>query len=133
MRSLHVIGFNGVEWLPVRPVPESDGRCWMDTAVVTAGSKLVAFWPTDGRTYADPHVKSAQLRYADFEVSGEPAAPERMKPFLSSRSSAQDAAPTEKTDLARVRDSLGRQTLPAPVSRRSAPPHGYLARFSKRR
>ncbi|HLJ12897.1 MAG TPA: DUF3604 domain-containing protein [Bryobacteraceae bacterium] len=103
MWSLYAIGFNGAEWLPVRPVPESEGRCWMDTAVTQAGGKLVAFWPVDGRTYADPHLRSAQLRYADFETWDEPALAERMQAFAASGSSVPDAAPTERADLARIR------------------------------
>jgi hypothetical protein len=105
----------------------------MDTAVTSTPSKLVAFWPIDGRTYADPHVRSAQLRYADFEESGEPAASERMKPFASSRSAAEDAAPTEQADLTRLRAVRWRDKPPLRLFRGDSRAHRYLARFAEGR
>ncbi len=101
--DIFVTGFDGRDWLPVRQLPESTGRCRMQTASALTGDELVYVWPVDGRSYADPHVKSAQLRYAEFAISDAPAAEPAMKPFVSEPSGDAGAAPTEARDLERIR------------------------------
>ena len=105
MWDVFVIGFDGAQWLPVRELPSSTGRCRMQTASTLSGNTLFYFWPKDGRTYADPYVKSAQLQYGEFAMSDKPSASDGMLPFASKRTGVSDAAPTEREDLSRVRQA----------------------------
>ena len=102
------IGFDGVNWTPVRQLPQSEGRCRMEMGSGIVGGKLVYVWPVDGKTYPDPHVRSAQIRYAEFEPPERPASRDGMRPFVSRETGVADGAPTEQEDLARVRAFAGR-------------------------
>ena len=97
------IGFDGLNWTPVRQLPQSEGRCRMEMGSGIVGGKLVYVWPVDGKTYPDPHVRNAQIRYAEFEPPERPASRDGMRPFVSHKTGVADGAPTEKEDLARVR------------------------------
>lgn len=103
MSNLHVAGFDGADWLPVRQVPQSGGRASMQMATAPAGGRLFAAWPVDGRSYADPHFRSAQIHYAEFEMTDTPAASDGMQPFISRPLGTKNAAPTEAEDVARAR------------------------------
>ncbi len=103
MWDIWTVGYDGERWGPTRQLPQSEGRCRMEMAAGVVGDRLVAVWPADGRTYADPHVRTAQLRYAEFPALKTPSAADAMRPFVSRRSGAPNAAPTEGRDLARVR------------------------------
>jgi len=112
MWDIFVVGFDGAKWLPVRELPESSGRCWMQSASALQGGKLLYFWPVDGRTYADPHVKTAQIQFAEFATADPPAAIDNMKPFRSETLAAENAAPTEKEDMKRVRAARWHDSAP---------------------
>ncbi|MEO7650927.1 MAG: DUF3604 domain-containing protein, partial [Bryobacteraceae bacterium] len=103
MWDIFVVGFDGKDWLPVRQLPESTGRCYMQTAAARMGAKLVYAWPNDGRTHADPRVKSAQIQFAEFEMNAKPAV-DGMRPYEEAASYILPAAPTETADLRRIRD-----------------------------
>jgi hypothetical protein len=70
---------------------------------VAQGEKVVYVWPSDGRSYEDRHLRTAQLRYADFKFDGKMAPSERMKPFVSKPAAPGEAELAEKRDLTRVR------------------------------
>ena len=101
MSSIQVTGFDGATWLPTRELPLSVGGAYAQTGAVIAGGKLAIVWPADGRTYEDPHFRTSQLRYAEFELN-ETARADRMQAFHSEPSAKPDAAPTEQEDLARI-------------------------------
>lgn len=114
--DIFVTGFDGANWLPVRQLPQSSGRCFMPVAAAVRGDRLLAFWPADGRTYSDPHVKTAQIQFVELETPDRAAPSSAMKPFRSEAGGTPDAAPTERADLERVRavrwqDSAGGKTL----------------------
>ena len=68
-----------------------------------AGNKLVYVWPVDGKTYPDPLVRNAHIRYAEFEPAEKPPGHDGMQPFAWRRTGVANGAPTETVDLARVR------------------------------
>jgi hypothetical protein len=75
----------------------------MQTGSALWRNRLVFCWPADGRTYQDPHVKTAQLSFSLFESAGRPAASQEMKPFVSVPAAISEAVSKEKSDLERVR------------------------------
>ncbi|RPJ58116.1 MAG: hypothetical protein EHM23_18385 [Acidobacteria bacterium] len=102
MWDVFVTGFDGANWLPVRQLPDSTGRCFMQAGSALWGEQLVYCWPADGRTYSDPHVKTSQLRYAMFDGGGAALQPENMRPFDAGGGAAIPGT-SEKLDLERVR------------------------------
>ena len=101
--TINVTSFDGKSWQPVRELPHSEGRCHMQSGSVLVGDKLLYLWPSDGRTFSDPHVRTAQLQYVELETNRRPAAADGMKPFQSEPIGVADAAPTEERDVERVR------------------------------
>ena len=69
--DVYVSAFDGARWLPARELPASTGRCYMQSAAVLSGQSLFYVWPRDGRTYEDPHVRTAQLQFAGVCDDGE--------------------------------------------------------------
>ena len=103
MSEIRVSGFDGTRWLPTRDLPLSTGGAYAQLALARVGGGAEAVWPTDGRSFEDPHVRSAQLRYARFDLDAEYAAEERLRPLSATLYGFVDAAPTEAADLERVR------------------------------
>ena len=103
MSEIRVSGFDGSRWLPTRDVPLSAGGAYAQLALAPAPGGVEAFWPSDGRSFEDPHVRSSQLRYARFELDAGYAVEERVRPLATTVGEFVDAAPTEAADLARVR------------------------------
>ena len=77
--DVYATAFDGANWLPARELPVSTGRCYMQSGAAMQGQSLIYFWPSDGRTYEDPHVRSAQLRYAEFPEIEKPAGAARIE------------------------------------------------------
>lgn len=103
MSEIRVSAFDGARWLPARDVPLSTGGAHAQLALARTDGGVAAIWPTDGRSFEDPHVRSAQLRYARFDLDAKYAREERLRPLAPSSAGFVDAAPTEAADLARVR------------------------------
>jgi hypothetical protein len=101
--DVYMTGFDGARWLPARELPGSTGRCYMQSGAAIRGQALLYFWGVDGRTYADPRERSAQLRYAEFSAHVPPAGVEHMRPFQSEPAPAPEAQSSEQRGLARVR------------------------------
>lgn len=112
MWDIFLTGFDGAKWLPVRQLPRSTGRCNMRLALARYPGGLWYIWPTDGRSYADPRVQTAQLQYAQMPTADQPAPRPAMKPYVSPPAQASSAAATEPADLARVREVRWRHDPP---------------------
>lgn len=102
MSTINIIGFDGAKWLPARELPESEGRCHMQSGLALLQNKVFFVWPKDGRTYAEPRATSSQLQYAAFELMDRPATARRMKPFASEPTPPAEVYQTEQRDLERI-------------------------------
>jgi len=111
--NIWAAGFDGSRWLPVREVPDSWGRCRMDSGSAMVNGKLVYVWPTDGRSYIDPHVRTAQLQYAEFDFADTATARESMRLFTSSPSKKDDSEKVTLNQMRAVRwaDGQGKPPL----------------------
>jgi hypothetical protein len=100
--DIAVTAFDGSRWLPARELPASTGRCYMQSGAAAAKDGMMFVWPVDGRTYENPHVTTAQLRYTLLPSFGRPAE-ERMQSLTVDEDAVASAAPTEAADLAAIR------------------------------
>ncbi len=132
MSTAYVAGFDGARWLPVVDLPLSVGGAYSQIGVAQEGRKAVVVWPTDGRTYQDPHVRSSQLRYAEFDLGAEYASRERLRPHQPTQGNWEDAAPTEKADLERVRAARWADKQPLHLYRGDLHRHTDLSADSQR-
>ena len=105
MSEIQVSGFDGARWLPVTDLPLTTGTAYAQLALARIGNETVVVWPTDSRTYEDPHARTSQIRYAAIELDAAYAVSEQLKPLEPNEDGFVDAAPTEATDLARVRSA----------------------------
>ena len=103
MSSEHVIGFDGARWLGDREVPLSDGGAFVQLTPAKGPDGTVVVWPTDGRTYEDPHFRTSQLRWADFALDAKLAESESMQAFASPAAGPDPDIAAEMRDLERVR------------------------------
>ncbi len=101
--DIAITAFDGARWTQAREIAASTGRCYMQSGAAATSAGLLSIWPADGRSYREPYVKTAQLRYASFGSFGRPAAQERMQPLAAGDGNVAPAAPTEIADLAAVR------------------------------
>ena len=113
LSEIRVAGFDGARWLPLGELPLSAGGAYAQMALARTDDRTVAVWPTDKRSYEDPHVRSSQIRYATLDLDGRYTSEERLRPLIASDAGFVDAAPTEEADLARVRSA--RWTAKAPL------------------
>ena len=113
LSQIHVAGFDGADWLPLGELPLSAGGAYAQLALAGIDRRTVAVWPTDRRSYEDPHVRSSQIRHATLDLDARYTSEERLRPLTASDAGFVDAAPTEKADLARVRSA--RWTAKAPL------------------
>ena len=132
MSSIQMIGFDGATWLPVRELPLSEGGAFAQSGAALLGDRLAFVWPSDGRSYEDPHFRTSQLRYAEFDLSERPAERDDMQPFVSEPEGAPDAAPTEAQDLARVRAARWDDKQPLRLFRGDLHRHTDLSADSQR-
>ena len=95
MSSIQMTAFDGSGWLPTRELPLSEGTAFAQQAAIPLEDRLLVVWPTDGRTYRDPHARTSQIRYATFDPIGAPASTEAMRAFRSVPGGVEDASPTE--------------------------------------
>lgn len=132
MSEIRLAAYNGDRWLPVRELPLSTGGAYAQLALARAENGSVAVWPTDGRTYENPHVRSSQLRFARLELDAEYAPTERMRPLRASGEGFVDAAPTEAADLANVRAARWPDKEPLRLYRGDLHRHTDLSADSQR-
>lgn len=132
MSEIRVAGFDGAQWIPVRDLPLSAGGAYAQLALAGRGDRFTAVWPTDGRTYENPHVRSAQLRYAALDLRARYAADEQLRPYQPWRGDFVDAAPTEAADLARVRAARWEAKEPLRLFRGDLHRHTDLSADSQR-
>lgn len=132
MSEIRVSGFDGSRWLPARDVPLSAGGAYAQLALARADGGVEAVWPSDGRSFEDPHVRTSQLRYARFELDAEYAADERVRPLASRVEEFVDAAPTEAADLARVRAARWKDKEPLRLYRGDLHRHTDLSADSQK-
>ena len=132
MSDIRVAAFDGARWLPVGELPLSTGGAYAQLALAHAAKETIAVWPTDGRTYENPHVRSSQLRYARLELDAEYAPTERMRPLRASYEGFVDAAPTETADLANVRAARWPDKEPLRLYRGDLHRHTDLSADSQR-
>ncbi len=104
MSAIRYATFDGAGWHAMQELPLSDGGAYaqLSTAPRADGS-IAAVWPTDGRTYLDPHARTSQIRYADLTLDTRYAEAEQMRELAAPDAEFTDAAPTEAVDLANVR------------------------------
>ena len=103
MSEIRLAAFDGARWRSVRDLPLSTGTAYAQLALASSAGETVAVWPTDGRTYEDPHARTSQVRYAALALDAGYAPEERLQPYRISDAEFVDAAPTEAADLARIR------------------------------
>ena len=132
MSDIWVAGFDGARWLPLGELPLSSGGAYAQLALVGSGGRTVAVWPTDRRSYEDPHVRSAQIRYAAIDLDARFASDERMRPLVASDEDFVEAAPTEEADLARVRTTPWAGQRPLQLYRGDLHRHTDLSADSQR-
>lgn len=132
MSGIRMAAFDGSGWLPVGELPLSTGGAHAQLALAREGNATAVVWPTDGRTYENPHVRSSQLRYARLELDAEYASEERMRPFETTDEGFVDAAPTEAADLARVRAARWPDKEPLRLYRGDLHRHTDLSADSQR-
>ena len=132
MSDIRVAAFDGARWLPVGELPLSTGGAYAQLALARAAKETIAVWPTDGRTYENPHVRSSQLRYARLDLDAEYALTERMRPLRASYEGFVDAAPTETADLAKVRAARWPDKEPLRLYRGDLHRHTDLSADSQR-
>ena len=113
LSEIRLAGFDGARWLPLGELPLSAGGAHAQMALARTDNRTVAVWPTDKRSYEDPHVRSSQIRYASLDLDARYTSEERLRPLITSDAGFVDAAPTEEADLARVRSA--RWTAKAPL------------------
>ena len=113
LSEIRLAGFDGARWLPLGELPLSAGGAHAQMALARTDNRTVAVWPTDKRSYEDPHVRSSQIRYATLDLDARYTSEERLRPLITSDAGFVDAAPTEEADLARVRSA--RWTAKAPL------------------
>ena len=131
MSSLHLTAYDGARWLPVREFPLSSGGAYAQLATAAFAGKLAAVWPSDGRSYADPHVRTSQIRYAELSLENRRAATEAMRPPRQA-ADFENAAPTEQADLARVRAARWEGKAPLKLFRGDLHRHTDLSADSQR-
>ena len=105
LSEIRLAGFNGARWLPLRELPLSAGGAYAQIALAEHDNRTVAVWPTDQRSYEDPHVRSSQIRHATLDLDARYTSEERLRPLIASDATFVDAAPTEQADLATVRSA----------------------------
>lgn len=132
LSETRLTAFDGSDWLPPADLPLSAGGAYAQLAVAVGSGAGVAVWPTDGRSYEEPHVRSSQLRYADLDLGAEPAPDERMVELLSGPADYVDAAPTEARDLERVRAARWPDKEPLRLYRGDLHRHTDLSADSQR-
>ncbi|MEZ5355329.1 MAG: DUF3604 domain-containing protein [Bryobacteraceae bacterium] len=104
MSSIHVLGFDGKQWLPSRQLPLSDGGAYAQLAAAAGPGSTAVVWPSDGRSYEDPHFRTSQLRLAEFPLDAALASDASMREFTSpADSAAAGEADAELSYLARAR------------------------------
>lgn len=131
MSSMHVIGFDGADWLPVRELPLSMGGAYAQLSSAERARGTAIVWPTDGRTYLDPHVRSSQLRWAELELGDALVEEESMQPFVS-RPGAEDLSLSrEREDLRRVRAARWQDAEPLRLYRGDLHRHTDLSADSE--
>jgi hypothetical protein len=101
----YVAWFDGEKWAPPCELPRSTGRSRARVAAVPHSGGLLAMWPSDGRTYQTPRVRTSQLRWAALDASARPAPSLRLKPYVPAAAQSPQAAPTEGEDLRRLRSA----------------------------
>ena len=132
MSDILAASFDGKQWRPAFPLPLSTAGAYAQLALARNGDRLLAVWPTDGRTHEDPHARSSQLRYASLRLSAEYAADERLRPLEPTSEPFVNAAPTESTDLARVRAARWNDKAPLRLFRGDLHRHTDLSADSQR-
>ena len=132
MSEIRLAAFDGARWLPAVDLPLSAGGAYAQLALARAGGAAEAVWPTDGRSYENPHVRSAQLRFARLDTGADYASDERMRPLAASGAEVVDAAPTEAADLAKVRASRWADKEPLRLYRGDLHRHTDLSADSQR-
>lgn len=132
MSDVGVSGFDGVQWLPVRDLPLSAGGAFAQLVLAREPGGVASVWPTDGRSFEDPHVRSSQLRHARLDLSATYADEERLRPLLPARGEFVDAAPTEAMDLDRVRAARWRDREPLRLFRGDLHRHSDLSADSQK-
>ncbi len=132
MSDIRVAGFDGARWLPVGELPLSAGGAYAQLTLARGDGQTVAVWPTDRRSYEDPHVRSAQVRYANLNLDARYTSDERMRPMVASDEEFVDAAPTEEADLARVRAARWADKEPLRLFRGDLHRHTDLSADSQR-
>ena len=132
MSEIRLTAFDGARWTPVRDLPLSAGGAYAQIALARGEGRSIAVWPTDGRTYEDPHVRSSQLRFASIDMVVGYASDESLVPFEPSDGGSVDAAPTEARDLARVRAARWDDREPLRLFRGDLHRHTDLSADSQR-
>ena len=132
MSSIQITGFDGKGWLPVRELPLSDGGAYAQLALARTEAGTAMVWPTDGRTYQDPHVRTSQIRYALARLDARYAADERLRPLRPDSEEVADAAPTEAADLEAVRAARWPAKAPLRLFRGDLHRHTDLSADSQR-
>lgn len=131
MSEIRMTAFDGARWLPVRDLPLSTGGAYAQLTVANHPDGAEAVWPTDGRTYENPHVRSSQLRYAELDLSAPFNSDEQLVPVRIEDTDILDAAPTEAADLARVRAARWKHTEPLRLYRGDLHRHTDLSADSQ--
>ena len=103
MSSIHVIGFDGARWLGERELPLSAGGAFAQAAMAAGPRGTAVVWPSDARSYQDPHFRTSQLRWAEFPLEAHLADDEAMQAFASLPGEADPEIEAELRDLERVR------------------------------
>lgn len=131
MSAIRVSGFDGSRWIPVTDVPLSIGGAYAHLGLARISGGVEAVWPTDGRSFENPHVRSSQLRYGKFELGAKYAVEENLRPMSIEAGEFVDAAPTEEADLARVRSATWMDKEPLRLYRGDLHRHSDLSADSQ--
>ncbi len=132
MSDIRVAGFDGARWLPAVDLPLSTGGASAQIALARTDGGAHVVWPSDGRSFENPHVRGSQLRYALFDAGAAFDNEERMRPFAAGGGEFVDAAPTEAADLARVRAARWADKEPLRLFRGDLHRHSDLSADSQR-
>lgn len=131
MSSIQWTAHDGERWLPVRELPDSSGGAYAQLATAAFDGKTAVVWPTDSRSYEDPHVRTSQIRYAELSPDARRSETDAMR---APRQAAlfENAAPTEQVDLARVRAARWSGKAPLRLFRGDLHRHTDLSADSQR-
>ena len=131
MSSLHVIGYDGARWMGERELPLSTGGAFVQMAPARGKEATAVVWPSDGRSYRDPHFRTSQLRWAELPLAGKLSRDEAMQAFASPDSGADPEIEAEQRDLARVRASRWQDAEPLKLFRGDLHRHTDLSADSE--